>query len=279
MTPDSGYFQHDGLNLHYLRWGEPKCLPIVMLHGLRAYAQTWQSLAAELAEEFCCYALDQRGRGSSDWGPTGSYHTEVYVRDLKALVDHLNLERFILIGHSLGGTNALEFARQYPERVAALVIEDIGPGSSNRGEGSERIRREMRNTPLVFSDWEEAENFWRKGRPNLTAEGVRSRLQYSMREDEQGGIVWKHDQSGIAEARLTITPTDLWPAVESMNCPTLLVRGGQSDFLPQETVNQVMQCNANFQAVEISGASHYVHDDCPEAFNRAVTSFVREQLQ
>jgi len=275
MTAESGFFSSGDLKLHYLRWGDPEGIPVVMLHGLRAYAQTWGPLANELGSQFCVYALDQRGRGDSDWGKVEDYCTEVYVSDLKAMVDALSLDSFILVGHSLGGTNALEFCRLYPERVRAMVIEDIGPGSSNQGAGAERIRREMRNTPLSFENWSKAEAFWRNSRPNLSAAGIRARLQFSMKEDKNGRVVWKHDQLGIAEARLTITPIDLWPAVKQVQCPTLLVRGGSSDFLPASTVQDIVQINPCFESIEVPDASHYVHDDQPVLFNSSVGNFIR----
>ncbi|MFY0676753.1 MAG: alpha/beta hydrolase [Neptuniibacter sp.] len=277
MLAESNYFTNGDLKLHYVRWGLPNATPVVLLHGLRGFAETWESLANALGEEYCCFALDQRGRGESDWGEALDYHTDSYVSDLTAFVDHLGLSEFMLIGHSLGGTNALEFTRLNPERVKTLVIEDIGPGSSNRGDGAARIRKEMRETPLSFSSWDEAENFWRTSRPNLTSDALAARLKYSLRE-QSGQVSWKHDQEGIAEARLTIEPIDLWPAVKAVSCPTLLVKGGNSDFLPAETVKEVITINPNFSAVEVSGASHYVHDDQPEAFNEAVVNFVNGNI-
>ncbi|MBV1789955.1 alpha/beta hydrolase [Marinobacterium sp. D7] len=274
MSETSGLFRSGDLQLHYLRWGDLTGIPVVMLHGLRGFAATWESLADALGEGYCCYGLDQRGRGESDWGPVEGYQTATYVQDLERFVDHLGLDRFVLIGHSLGGTNALEYVRRHPERVTRLVIEDIGPGSSNRGEGAERIRREMRNTPLTFASWEEAEAFWRFSRPNLTEEALQARLQNSFRERD-GKIGWKHDQLGIAEARLTFEPIDLWPAVKAVKCPALLVKGGDSDFLPRATVQEILTSNQAFSAVEVDNASHYVHDDQPDVFNKAVVDFIQ----
>lgn len=276
MSSSSHFFTSDGLNLHYLKWGNGK-VPVVMLHGLRGFAQTWQDLVDALGNEFTFYALDQRGRGDSDWGPTEDYNADSYVKDLSRFVDHLALDRFVLIGHSLGGQNAVEFARQYPGRVMAMVIEDIGPGSSKQGEGAERIRREMRSTPLSFDSWQAAKDFWTSSRPNLTEQALQARLNYSFREVD-GNVMWKHDQQGIGEARLTIEPIDLWPAFHAIRCPTLLVKGGNSDFLSSQTVNDIMASSDVVQAVQIEGASHYVHDDQPEKFNEAVVHFMKTVL-
>ncbi|MDW6093757.1 alpha/beta fold hydrolase [Vibrio rhizosphaerae] len=276
MSSSSHFFTSDGLNLHYLKWGNGK-VPVVMLHGLRGFAQTWQDLVDALGDGFTCFALDQRGRGDSDWGPAKDYHAQTYVQDLTRLVDHLGLQRFVLIGHSLGGQNVAEFARLYPERVMAMVIEDIGPGSSKQGDGAERIRREMSNTPLSFDSWQAAQDFWTSSRPHLTEQALQARLTHSFREVD-GKVTWKHDQQGIAEARLTIEPIDLWPAFRAIACPTLLIKGGDSDFLSSQTVADIMASTDWVQTVQIDHASHYVHDDQPEKFNAAVVRFIRTVL-
>lgn len=274
MSTSHFFHNRSMLPLHFLQWGKLDATPVILLHGLRAYAQTWQSLAESLGDEFCCYALDQRGRGLSDWADSHTYCTEHYVRDLEDLVEYLHLGRFMLVGHSLGGANALEYARQHPGRLSALVIEDIGPGSSSVGDGAARIRREMQETPLYFPDWEHARAFWQRSRPGLSAEGLASRLAHSMKQTEQG-ITWRHDQQGIAEARLSITPTDLWPAVHALDCPTLFIRGGRSDFLPLQTLGALENANRNIQTTVIADASHYVHDDQSALFNQVVGDYLR----
>ncbi|WP_339529905.1 alpha/beta hydrolase [Pseudomonas mucidolens] len=274
MFPDSRFFTNRaGLRLHFLRWGDPSGVPLVLLHGLRAYAQTWESLVEALGDGYCIYALDQRGRGLSDWAPAASYHTQSYVEDLQDFVAHAGLQRFVLLGHSLGGANALEYARQTPGRLMGLIIEDIGPGSSSQGDGAARIRREMNQTPLRFDDWQAARAFWRASRPGLSEQGLASRLANSMKENA-GAITWRHDQQGIAEARLSIEPTDLWPAVRALDCPTLFIRGARSDFLPAATLQAMRDSNAQVRTAEVADASHYVHDDQGETFNRLVIAFL-----
>lgn len=276
MASDSCFFTNrSGLHLHFLRWGDPSGVPLVLLHGLRAYAQTWESLVQSLGPGYCIYALDQRGRGLSDWASPDTYHTQSYVEDLEDWVAHLGLARFVLLGHSLGGANALEYARQHPGRLLGLMIEDIGPGSSSQGDGAARIRREMSQTPLQFENWELARAFWQASRPGLSEQGLTSRLAHSMKESS-GGVTWRHDQQGIAKARLNIEPTDLWPAVRALDCPSLFIRGGRSDFLPVEMLQAMRACNPNIRTVEVADASHYVHDDQSEVFNALVSRFLGE---
>lgn len=97
----------NGLRAHYVEWGAPDAPPVVLLHGLRSYARTWEAVAAELDGRYRLIALDHRGRGDSAWDPAGDYSTGAYVSDLEQLADSLALERFTLVGHSMGGTNAI----------------------------------------------------------------------------------------------------------------------------------------------------------------------------
>ena len=173
-------------------------------------------------------ALDQRGRGHSDWDPQRNYFADAYVRDLEALVDGLSLQRFVLVGHSMGGANALVYASASP-RIGCRpwFVEDMGPGASAAGRGADRIKRELRETPSSFTNWEEATAFWRKIRPDVSATALQSRATHSLKDEKSCGIVWRDDAEGIGEARLSARPeqvVDLWPHVEALNIPTLLIR-------------------------------------------------------
>lgn len=274
-----GWIDSEGLRLRYVEWGAIDAPAIVALHGLRSFAYTWEPVALPLADRFRLIALDQRGRGESDWDPLRRYYTEHYVRDLEALVDHLGLERFVLIGHSMGGSNAFVYAGAHPDRLAGLVIEDMGPGASAGGAGAERIRRELLATPARFADWEDAAAFWRRQRPNVSDAAISARVQHSMKRAEDGGVAWRHDAEGIAAARLAASPqqlVDLWPHVESLRVPTLLLRGAHSDFLTSETARAMVQRNPVIQLVEVPGASHYVHDDNLPGFQAALHAYLAE---
>lgn len=266
----------NGLALHHLEWGAPDAPPIVLLHGLRSYAATWEPIAQRLADRWRLIALDQRGRGDSDWDPAANYFTEAYVDDLAQWVDALGLDRFVLVGHSMGGTNAFVYTHRHPRRVAALVIEDIGPGSSAGGAGAERIRRELQNTPQRFDSWDAARAWWRTQRPLASEDAIASRARHAMREGADGAIVWKYDADGIARARLDTTQrfVDLWPCVRGLTCPTLLLRGGVSDFLPAETAQAMAEAAPTLVRHDVPGASHYAHDDNLPDFLAALENFL-----
>ena len=268
----------NGLRIHYLEWENPGAPTIVMLHGLRGYAHTWDGVAGPLAAGYHVLALDQRGRGDSEWSPTAEYNTNAYVSDLEQLVRQLGLSRFILVGHSMGGANTWVYTARYPEQVAAAIIEDNGPGSTST-PGSARINREIEETPRRFASWVDAEAFWRKQRPSISEVALEERVRSTLKRTESGEITWKWDLEGIGRARQAASAAgsqvDLWPAVRSLTCPTLVLRGAQSDILSRETAEAMAATNQNVRWVEIPNATHFVHEDNLEAFNREVQAFLR----
>ncbi|MCX4163603.1 MULTISPECIES: alpha/beta fold hydrolase [Paraburkholderia] len=273
MSVQEGWVASEGLRLRYVSWGSVDAPPVVMLHGLRSYAYTWEPVAAALVDRYRVIALDQRGRGASDWDPRRDYYTDAYVRDLKVLIETLGLQRFVLLGHSMGGANAFVYAGDHPDRLAGLVIEDMGPGASASSAGSERIKRELKSTPDAFTSWDEARAFWRRQRPNISAAALDSRVEHSLKSEADGRVVWRHDAEGIAAARLAATPeqlVDLWPVVTGLQVPTLVLRGGNSDFLSDMVAVEMEALNPLINALSIPGATHYVHDDKLTIFNVAL---------
>lgn len=269
----------NGLTAHYVEWGDPQAPPVVFLHGLRSYAETWEPIASAFADRYRCIALDHRGRGRSGWPADGDYSTAAYVSDVGAFVDALGLGEFLLVGHSMGGTNALVYAAANPERVRALVLEDIGPGSSTGSDGAARIKGELAATPRTFADADAARAFWRSTRPGISAEALDSRMTYTLRPTPDGDLVWRYDLEGIAAARLDPDPTrfvDLWPPLLSLTCPVLVLRGANSDFLPAPVADEMVARQPHVRLVVIPDAGHYVHDDNLAAFLPALAGYLDE---
>jgi pimeloyl-ACP methyl ester carboxylesterase len=266
-----------GIRLRVREWGDPAAPPIVLQHGLRGYSGTWRKLAASLADRWRLIAFDARGRGESDWDPERNYYTDAYLSDLEAVADTLGLDRFVLLGHSMGGTTSYVYAAKHPDRLSALVVEDITAGSSVKGAGFERIVAEMAALPTRFADWGEARSYWRKLRPNVGAEAIEERLWESMKAEADGSVVWRYDAVGIGATRVDPDPArvvDLWPVIVTVRTPTLVVRGERSDFCALDAVRKLEAENPVLTHASVEGASHYVHDDAPESFRRLIEGFL-----
>ena len=266
-----------GIGLHVREWGDPDAPAMVLLHGLRGYSGTWRGLASALSDRWRMIAFDARGRGESSWDPARGYYTDAYLADLETVVDALGLQHFVLVGHSMGGTTAYCYAARHPERLSALVIEDITAGSSTGGAGFERIVAEMAALPVRFDDWAQARAYWRRLRANVPDAAIEERLFESMRADATGQVIWRYDAEGIAATRVSPDPArvvDLHPVIAAIETPTLVIRGGRSDFCNLAKVQELEAGNPALSHASVAQASHYVHDDAPESFARLVEGFL-----
>jgi len=272
----------NGLQLHLTEWGPADGHPIVMLHGIRGYAETFAQLAAQLQPQWRVIAFDQRGRGQSDWDPQHRYYTSDYVADLEAVVAHLELNKFALLGHSMGGINAIVYASQHPDRVTQLIVEDAGPGAFESSLGAARIRRELASTPATFASWEAASEYMRQLRPSVSESARQQRLQNMLKPSGDGSHTWRYDHAGIAQTRLNPAPAevvDLAPHIPRLACPTLVLRGGRSDYLQPEMADGMAAANPLLQWVQIDDAGHYIHDDQPALVAQLVRDFLIAELR
>ena len=160
--PSSRSLTANGLSLHYLEWGRPGALPVVCVHGYTSSAQAFNALARHLQDRFHVLALDVRGHGESAWSPAGAYAYADQADDVAAFADRLRLDKFLLIGTSMGGRIAMAYAAQHGPRLCGLVLNDIGP---DRESGSQRITGMVGSRPEDFADLEEAMEYRRQISP------------------------------------------------------------------------------------------------------------------
>jgi len=264
----------NGLKLHYLDWGATGRPVMALLHGLRGHAHSWDDVSLAMCQDYHVLALDQRGRGDSDWSRDGDYSTKAYVSDLAAFCDALKLDSFILVGHSMGGRNSLSFAGRHPEKLQKLVIVDIGPTLDPKG--SQRITRELQEVPEEFDSFESVVEYMGKQNRFASNAVLRRRLQYATRELPGGKVGWRYDLA-IREQRRHNTgapPEDLWPVLPNITCPTLIVRGKETDTLSPEVAQRMVETLPNTQLVEVPRAGHMVFEDNPEDFIQAVKGWL-----
>jgi pimeloyl-ACP methyl ester carboxylesterase len=263
----------NGLKLHYLDWGSPENPPMVLLHGLRGHAHAWDDFSAALCADYHVLALDQRGRGESEWAQDGVYTTAAYVADVCDFSAALHLDSFILIGHSMGGRNSIVFSARYPHKVQKLVVVDIGPTTNPRGGA--RIRQEIIAVPEEFESFEAVVAYMSQQNRFAAPDVLRRRLQYATKPLPSGNIGWRYDLAIRQQWRQGLsTPEDLWPAWRSLACPTLVVRGADSDILSPAGTQQMLAAQPHAREVEIPRAGHMVFEDNPDAFLAAVRAFL-----
>jgi pimeloyl-ACP methyl ester carboxylesterase len=261
----------DRLSLSYLEWGDDADAELLLLHGGGLNATDWCEVAPELAAAgFHVTAPDLRGCGESDWDPEARYGVEQIVADVEELVGHLGLRTFMLVGHSLGAIAACVYAARRPEQVRACVMEDGGPADHTRPSSLEN--------PTIFFDSEaEAravlEGYLRRDVPGWVVESRFRRL-------DDGRLTWRSDIAGrarwAAEGGEPLIP-GLWPYVEEIRCPTLVIRGGESSLFRADYAQRMTEINANIRLTTIADAGHLVHCAQPREFVATVLGFLADE--
>jgi pimeloyl-ACP methyl ester carboxylesterase len=261
----------DGLSLSYLTWGAAGTPDLVLLHGGGLDATDWQEIAPKLASAgYRVIAPDLRGCGESEWDPDVRYGVEQTITDLDEVFEQLDLEAFVLVGHSLGAVTALVYAARNPRRVRACVLEDGGPADHTRPSSLE-------NPTIVFASLDHALAALRKTLPH----GVPAWVPESrfLRLDD-GRLTWRSDIAGrvrwSAEGGEPLLPR-LWPVVEAIRSPTLVVRGAESPLFKAEYAERMVELNPEIRLITIADAGHLVHCECPGEFSRAVLEFLAGQ--
>jgi esterase len=253
MTIERLNFKSGSLTLSYLDPGG-KNEAIIALHAHWMEALTFMPLAESLKSEWRVIALDQRGHGYSDHA--SSYTSEDYLCDLAALYEHLGIRRAILLGNSLGGVNAYQFAARYPDRVQALVIEDIGAvvndetsfvlNWAGKFESREQLAQVVgsRFLPYLEDSFRQDSNGWR--------------LAFSPKEmlESQRGLLGDH-----------------WEDWLGSSCPALLIRGKESRVTSPAHLQAMAARRPNTIFQQLPGG-HVVHFDFPEAFAHSLRNFL-----
>ncbi|HEX3861747.1 MAG TPA: alpha/beta hydrolase [Stellaceae bacterium] len=252
------------LNMHYLDWGGDGLPTILFLHGGALNAHTWDLVCLALRGEYRCIALDQRGHGDTDWSEEGDYSMGAQLADTTGFVDKMGLDKFILIGMSLGAINSLAYAISHPERLQKLVIIDAGP--EMRRPGSSRIRdfvNGVKDTVTVEGIIEKALQFNPRRDPVI----LRRSLMHALRQQPDGSWRWKYDRRRfevLDQEKHRAERAALADGLARITCPTLIVRGGESDVFHEEDGIRLAQRLPDGKFVTVPRAGHTVQGDNPK---------------
>src|SRR5215475_13994868 len=257
VQPASKFLAVNGLRLHYLDWGEAGAPPVVCVHGYTSSAQAFNAPARRFQDRFHVIAPDVRGHGESAWSPAGEYGYADQAGDLAALVDELGLARFTLIGTSMGGIIATAYAGAHQERLRGLVINDIGPDVEG---GSQRITQMVGSRPEEFSTLEDAMAYRREVSPIVAgrSEEDQRELALGVLRQRDGRWAWKMDPAYIEQRVQRGAPARpaLWPVLERLACPTLVVWGTESDVLSEAQARRMVKALPRGELVAIPGVGH-----------------------
>ena len=264
----------NGINLHYLDWGNEEKPKILFLHGLRGHCHSWDDVSAEFCQDYHVVALDQRGRGESDWAPDGDYSSQSFVADLERFCEAIGFDKFTLIGHSMGGRNSMAFAGSHAHKLEKLVIVDIGPDLDPKGSG--RITQELIDVPEEFDSFEDLYTHQSKQNKFCSEPVLRRRLMYASKKLPDGKYGWRYDMEIREQRRNNTGPKqpDLWANLPGIECPVLIVRGSETDTLALETAEKMLEALPNGRLIHVDKAAHMVFEDNPADFIEALHGFL-----
>ncbi|MCE9568440.1 MAG: alpha/beta hydrolase [Rhodocyclales bacterium] len=250
-------------HMAYVEWGDPaNPRVLVCVHGLTRCGRDFDFLAEVLADHYRVVCPDVVGRGRSDWLRNKSlYALPQYCSDMATLLARLGAETVHWVGTSMGGLIGLLLASQAESPVTRLVLNDVGPmitaaslarigeylGSAPRFDGIEQAEAFVRFVSAPFGKLSDAQ--WR----HLTAHVTRSTAD--------GGVEFAYDPGLAQPFREMLAESggkdiELWPLYDAVTCPTLLLRGVDSDLLTHDTAVEMSRRGPQARLVEIPDAGH-----------------------
>lgn len=287
VQPEDKWVKLNGIDFHYLDWGNSHLPPLVLLHGGALTAHTWDMAALLLRDKYHIIAPDQRGHGDTGWTPEDQLaddNGDLMAKDTEAFIDYLAYPRIILCGMSMGGQNSIRYAAHHADRLGRLVIVDIAPVTMMQGIlEMEAFRKESE----TLRDFEEVLASAIKFNPARKPEHLRYSLLHSLKKVPDG-YTWKQDhrrRPGFheeqteeqREAANKQRADFMWGEVKAITTPTLLMRGAESKILSKESADAVIAALPDAEQVVIPNAGHSVQGDNPKAFATELHAFIQKR--
>lgn len=273
-------FEGAGVTLAADIAGDASAPPILFMHGGGQTRHSWGGAARIAAERgFRAISMDLRGHGESDWSPDADYGLDAYAADARAVIAAIGRPAAI-VGASLGGLTGLVVAGESDPPVAsALVLVDVTPRIE--AEGTEEIRGFMNGAPNGFATLEEAAAAVSAYLPHRPRPSSPDGLLKNLRLGEDGRYRWHWDPAmnrSVGAADMLHQRDRLDAAARNLTIPTLLVRGGISKVVSQQSVDEFLALAPHADYVNVAGADHMVAGDRNDAFNDAVFDFLDATL-
>lgn len=252
------------MELNFKSFGEGQ--PLLILHGLFGMLDNWQTLAKRFAEDYQVFIIDQRNHGKSPHHPVIDYPS--MAEDLyDFMLDH-DLATANVLGHSMGGKTAMQFALTYPEKVNKLIVVDIAPKAYKGGH--QLIFEALFDVNLDdVTNRKDAEAILAK---KIEEPGVRLFLLKNLSRKKEGGYQWKMNLPAIDKHYF-----DILKAIEtdsSFENPSLFIGGGQSKYIKPTDHEMIYALFPNSTIEMVENAGHWVHAEAPKELLNLVLAFL-----
>jgi pimeloyl-ACP methyl ester carboxylesterase len=286
-APREHFVDSLGLPLHYLEWGEPNGQPLVLVHGFLDLAYSWQAFVTSLLPRaqrpLRIIAPDCRGHGDSGWvGAGGYYHFPDYVFDLDCVIRAAGIVQCQLIGHSMGGTIAFQYAGTFTNCVSKLVlIEGVGPVGMEFSDAPARmqqwiteVRERGRHHFREYTSVEAGASQLGQSNRRLNDAFALDLARAGMKQNHHGKWVWKFDPLHRTAAPQPFYSQQALEFFRRIECPVLIVDGKQSRQTRRTDKQLRYEAMRDQRRVVIDDAGHMVHQDNPERLAETVAAFL-----
>ena len=239
--------------------------PIFILHGLLGSSDNWRAISKRLSPSYKIYSVDLRNHGQSPHSERMSY--PVMTDDLRELFERERISEAHVVGHSLGGKVAMQFATSHRARVSKLVVVDIAPKAyppSQRSILAALERLELQGFK-AFGEIDAALA------PAIPEAAVRQFLMKNIVRVPPG-FQWRIDLASIAKSYDGLTKAIIPEGI--YDNPALFMRGGRSDYIADTDLPAIQAIFPRAKLVTIAGAGHWLHADSTDEFLQVVTDFL-----
>ncbi len=284
--PTSQTFISQRLRLNYVDWGNCDAPPLVLVHGGRDHARSWDWVAEELCKDWHVTAFDHRGHGDSDWVSDGNYMANDMIYDLAQFIHQLDRGPVTIISHSMGGNVALRYAGTFPNMVRKIVaIEGLGPSPARQAEQREtpypermaewigKKRAASGRIPRKYESIEAAYRRMIEENKFLTEDQARHLTLHGVNKNEDGTYSWKFDPHLNVWAVEDVADEFQHQTWAAITAPTLLLYGADSWASNPEGDGR-LEHFGNARVIEFENAGHWLHHDQFDRFMTTIREFL-----
>lgn len=253
------------VRLHYLRYGG-KGAPLVLIPGITSPAITWGFVAEKLAEYFDVYVLDVRGRGLSSSGDHLEYDTETCAQDILAFVQQLDLQDYVLMGHSMGARFAIRCAATKPQGLKKIVLIDPPVSGPNR-------RAYPSQLPWYLDSIQQSII-------GMNAEKMKQYCPTWTLEQRQLRAEWLHTcyLPAIVKAFNDFHEIDIHQYIPEVSVPTLLMVAGKGGVILEEDIQEMQSLNSQVSVSRVEQAGHMIPWDDEQGFYQGFGTFLGQKI-
>jgi len=253
------------MKLHSKTYGD-KGQELIVIHGLFGMSDNWNSLGKQFAKYCKVHLIDLRNHGRSPHSEDFTY--DVMCEDVLEYMEDHNIQKPILLGHSLGGKVAMKFAFKYPEKTAKLIVADISPRKYNT-DFVQNLLQTVYKLPL--EDFEKRKEIDSMLSSTYKDKGMRLFLLKNLYRNENKEFAWRFNIEVLLEKVSNIQEADFVKGI--CNVPTHFIRGGNSNYITTEDKLIINNHFSDFSIATIDGVGHWVHAESPERFYDEVMGF------